>query len=89
MSGELRVQDLVTKKLQELDITPTLVVFTYQGGYSDGMLSITVCLKEDLDQILDYLEYKTQCDQSGYWINWKTKTIILSGLALIDFYSKL
>ena len=89
MSGEIKIQNLVKDKLQEFNIIPILVIFTYHGGYSDGMLSITTYLKEELDMILDFVEYKTQCDQSGYWINWETNTIIFTGIALIHLYSLL
>lgn len=90
MSRELEIQKLVTKKLQELNIIPALVIFTYKGGYDDGMLSITTYLKGDINLLLDYVEYKTQCDKSGYWINEETgTTVILSNLALINFYSRL
>lgn len=89
MSRESQIQNSVIEKLKSMNIFPASVIFTYAGGYDDGMLGITLYLEEDLDEFLDLLEYKTQCDKSGYWINKETNTVILTGLALINLYTLL
>lgn len=84
---EVRTQEEAILKLSSYDIYPFSVVFTYAGGKSDGLLSITFFLDSDLDKLLEVLDYQNQCDKSGYFIVKEYNTIVLSGIALINFYT--
>ena len=88
-SKEEQFQEAVRNKLQEYDIFPFSVIFTYLGGNSDGLLSITFYIPHELDELLEKLNYKTQCDKSGYLIFRDSNTLILTGLALIQLYTTL
>ena len=85
---EIRIQEDVISKLSSYEIYPFSVIFTYSGGISDGLLSMTFFIPTDIDKLLDILDYKSQCDKSGYYIIKEYNTLVLSGLALINFYTK-
>ena len=84
---EIKIQEDAIKKLSSYDIYPFSVIFTYSGGVDDGLLSITVFSLQDIDRLLEILDYQHQCDKSGYYIVKEYNTIILSGIALINFYT--
>ncbi len=84
---EIKTQEEAISKLSSYEIYPFSVVFTYSGGIPDGLLSITFFLDSDIDRLLDILDYKNQCDKTGYFIVKEYNTIILSGIALINFYT--
>jgi hypothetical protein len=86
---EIEIQESVIKTLTNFEIYPFSVIFTYSGGINSGLLSITFFLKDDIHKLLDLLEYKTQCDKSGYTILEETNTILLSDMALINLYTRL
>lgn len=85
---EIKIQEEAISKLSSYEIYPFLVIFTYSGGISDGLLSMTFFLESDIDKLLNVLDYKNQCDKTGYFIVREYNTIILSGIALINFYTK-
>lgn len=87
-SLEVKTQEEAICKLSSYEIYPFSVIFTYSGGIPDGLLSITFFLPTDIDKLLDILDYKSQCDKSGYFIIREYNTLILSGIALINFYTK-
>ena len=87
-SLEVKTQEEAIRKLSSYEIYPFSIIFTYSGGISDGLLSMTFFLPTDIDKLLDILDYKSQCDKSGYIIIRDYNTIILSGIALINFYTK-
>lgn len=89
MTQEEKIQEEVIQKLQSYDISPFSVLFSYEAGDSGGMLSITFYLEAELYEILDRLNYKNQCDKSGWIIRKENNTIILSGLALLHLYTNL
>lgn len=86
-SIEEKIQEEAIRKLSSHDLYPFSVIFTYSGGISDGLLSITFFSPQDIDKILEILDYQSQCDKSGYFIVNEFNTIVLSGLALINFYT--
>ena len=86
-SIEEKIQEETIRKLSSHDLYPFSVICTYSGGISDGLLSITFFSPQDIDRILEILDYQSQCDKSGYFIVNEFNTIILSGLALINFYT--
>lgn len=87
-SIEIKIQEEAICKLSFYEIYPFSVIFTYSGGISDGLLSITFFLDQDIDKLLDILDYVNQCDKSGYFIIREYNTLILSGIALINFYTR-
>lgn len=87
-SIEERTQEDAISKLSSYELYPFSVVFTYSGGVSDGLLSITFFSPQDITRLLDILNYKSQCDKSGYFIVEEYNTIILSGIALLNFYTQ-
>lgn len=80
---EIEIQERIIEKLQSKDISPFSVIFSYESGNSDGMLGITFYLREDLLEVLDILNYKNQCDKTGWVINEKENTLIVTDLALL------
>lgn len=85
---EIRTQEEAIRKLSSYEIYPFSVIFTYSGGLEDGLLSMTFYLPQDIDRLLSILDYNSQCDKSGYYIIREYNTIILSGIALINFYTR-
>ena len=85
---EERFQEAVIRFLGEHDIYPFSVTYTYEVGPDGvGLLSITMYVKADYDNLLDLLDYKSQCDKSGYIVFPDTNTIILQGIALANLYT--
>lgn len=85
---EVEIQELIYKKLYDLNINPFSVICTFGLGF-EGLVSITVYIKSEIKEILDLLNYKSICDKSGYIILEDNNTIIFTGMALINLYSKL
>lgn len=85
---EIKTQEDAILKLSSYDIYPFSVIFTYSGGIQEGLLSITFYIDSDIDKLLNILDYKNQCDKTGYFIVKEYNTLILSGIALINFYTK-
>lgn len=86
---ELYIQDKITNKLnKEFDIFPFSVFFTYCKD-PDGLLSITFFYNSDLKEFLEKINYKAQCDQSGYLIYDETNTVVLVGIALSNLIDTL
>jgi len=90
---ELQIQEEIINKLQNREIYPYSVLFSFapfdKKDNSGGTLSLTFYLKEDLDNLLDILNYKSQCDKSGWTIIEKNNTVIFTGLALLHLYTNL
>lgn len=87
LSIEEKTQEEAIHKLSSYELYPFSVIFTYSGGIPDGLLSITFFSRQDIDRLLEILDYKNQCDKSGYYIIEEYNTVILSGIALINFYT--
>lgn len=81
---EIEIQESILRGLEKLKIYPFSVFFTDALELRDSTLSITLYVKEDLDELLEILNYKNQCDKSGYKIFEETNTICLSGIALTN-----
>jgi hypothetical protein len=78
------VEDVI-EYLEKHEIYPYSVFVTY--AISNGALSITFYLQEDLDNFLDLVGYKKQlCDSTGYEVFRETLTVVLTDNALINFY---
>ena len=86
---EIEIQEEIIEKLQNRDISPFSVIFSYEAGNPGGMLGITLCLREELLELLDILNYKNQCDKTGWIINEKDNTLILTDIALLHAYTML
>ena len=83
---ELRIQEEVTKYLESKELYPYSVICSFSIPPGDGILSITFFTSLDLEDFLNVLDYKNQCDKSGYLIFKDTNTTILKGLALFNLY---
>ena len=88
LEKEIGIQEEITLALCRLDISPFSVIFTYCLN-DGGTLAITFWLDSDISEFLDFVEYKSLCDKTGYIILRENNTILVSGFALIDLYSKL
>ena len=86
---EIELEESIIKNLQSIDIYPFSVIFTYAVDSNSGSLSITFYLLQDLKDLLNYLDYDSQCDKSGYTILEDYNTIIFENMALVNIYSKL
>ena len=87
---ELEIQDLITEKLLKRDIYPFSAIFSYLAKKDYlGLLSITFYVPQQIYQVLDLLDYKYECDKSGYLIFDETNTLMFSGLALMKLIDKL
>lgn len=86
-SREERIQKAVTNTLTGWNIFPESVVCTFCIGDRSGLLAITLYISNDLDELLDHLDYKSQCDKSKYCILRGDNTLILTGSALINLYT--
>ena len=76
------------KFLEDNDIYPFSVTYTYELGLDgSGALAITLYVKSDYDRLLEILDYKSQCDKSGYLVFPENNTIILQGMALANIYT--
>lgn len=84
---EIEIQDEIEKRLSNYDINPYSIICSF--AFDSGIVSITFYLNSDLLEFLDILDYKNQCDKSGYLILEDNNTIILSGLGLINLYTLL
>ena len=85
---EIQIQEEVTNKLLSHDISPYSVIFTYACG-EYGTLSISLYIPQELDELLNLLDYKYECDKSGYLILKDNTTLVLTGQALLNLFSKL
>lgn len=85
---EIEIQESVRKRLSDYDISPFSVIFTFQTEH-DGLLAITFYINQDLQEILRILDYKNQCDKSGFLVLEEHNTLILYDLALINFYTNI
>ena len=79
------IQRKVTNYLVTHEIFPFSVVYT---DCFCGLLAITFCISTDIDEFLDYIDYKCLCDKTGYIILRETNTILIYNFALLNFYSK-
>lgn len=88
---ELEIQDEIIRQLEMRELFPFSVVcsFSLPPGREDGIVAITFYLESDMNEFLEWIDYKNQCDKSGYIVIEKTNTIVLSGLGLINFYTLL
>lgn len=64
---------------------------TYTSAINNtGLLGITFFLDPDFNDFLNIvLEFKAQCDKSGYIVIKENNTIILQGIALNNLFNKL
>lgn len=84
---EKGIQENVIKFLDISGLSPFSVTFTY--CFEDGgTLALTFWMKEEVEEFLEKIGFKSICDKSGYLILGDNNTVIISGFALIDFYSK-
>ena len=85
---EKEIQEKVINFLNKINIMPFSVIFTY-GLEDGGTLSITFWIKDEIDELLEKINYRSICDKNGYMILEENNTVLISGFALMDFYSKI
>lgn len=86
---ELGIQKDVIKFLEQHELFPFSVIFTFCIPPGDGTLGITFFIEKDLNDFLDLIDYNYQCDKSGYFVIKETNSVILSSLGLINLYTRL
>lgn len=86
---EISIQEEIIRNLEEKELYPFSVICTFAIPPGDGIVAITFYTSQDLNGFLEYIDYQSQCDKSGYIILQENNTIILSGLGLINFYTLL
>ncbi len=84
MKSEKRVEKTIEELLVKWGIYPFSVTCTFCLNDGNGLVGITMFFKEDVEEFLNKIEYKTMCDKSGCIVN--GNTILLSGLTLISLY---
>ena len=88
MNGrEFTIQENVLSFLEKHSIYPFSVICTFV--LLNGVVSITFFLREDLDNFLELIGYKSLCDNSGFIILKDNNTILLTDKALLNFYINL
>lgn len=85
---EIEYQEAVLQALLGHNLFPASVICTYALDHS-GILAVTFYMRTDLDELLDFLDYKSQCDRSGYLVLAENNTVILSGIGLVNLYTRL
>ena len=86
----LKLESLVKDWLERNDIIPFSVYITLEvPAYSQGLCSISFYENENLDELLNLLEYNVQCNKSDFKIIEDTNTVLLTGLALVKLYNEL
>lgn len=90
MEREISIQEgVITKLTEELGLYPFNVTFSESAGNPYGLLGITFFLRTDLDALLEYLGYSWMADRSGILVLSENNTVILSGIALVNLYTKI
>lgn len=77
------IENLVKEKLCRKNLDAYSVFYTKEEF--GGVLSITFFYNGILDLFLKEIDYKAQCDKSGFIIYDETRTILLYGIALTNF----
>ena len=85
---EIEIQKEIESLLLESDISPFSVTFTYLSG-NGSLLAMTFYLPQDLDEILDLIDYQYESDKSDFIVLRDTNTLILVGIGLSKFLDKL
>lgn len=83
---EEEIENIIREKLNSLTLDAYSIFYTKEEF--GGALSITFFLPEILDMFLNAIDYKIQCDKTGYLIYEDNNTIILYGMALTNFINK-
>lgn len=83
MTKEETFEERTKEVLEQNGLVVYGVTFTFAGGNPNGLLSITMYGKQELRDLLKFLNYSGICDKSGFEIFWDTSTVILTGMALM------
>ena len=87
MNREEEIQNNVTKFLVDHEIFPFSVIYTDCFGVG-GLLAITFWISLDTGELLDCLDYSRICDKNGFIILEENNTVMMTGYAFLNFYSK-
>lgn len=87
---EFQIQGAIRISLdRDLGICPYQVIFVDQKTNSTSLLKISFWIPEEIDSVKKFIGYDTMCDKSGYIEFRDTNTIILRGIALLNFFRAL
>lgn len=89
ITREEQIQKVTQKQLEDWGLCPFSIICTFELMDGSGLLAITFYLKEDVEEFLDKLDYKSQCDKTGFYVIEETNTIILTGIPLINLYANI
>lgn len=82
---EIQVQEAVEKFLVSQDLWPHDVFYMSDPK----LLKISFILKIEVEDFLDFLVYRNLADKTGITVFWETWTVVLSGMGLRMFFSKI
>lgn len=87
---EYKIQGAIRIALEErTGICPYEVIFVDQKTTSTSLLKISFWLEPEIDMIKDLIDYRSMCDKSGFMEFRETGTIVLRGIALLNFFRAL
>lgn len=87
MPVEYQIQGAIRVALEEkTGICPYEVIFVDQKASSTSLLKISFWITPEIDEIKELIDHKSMCDKSGYMEFRENNTIILRGIALLNFF---
>lgn len=85
----LRLESLIRSWLERKGIITFSVYLTLEvPPYNQGLCSISFYDREQLQELLDLLEYNVQCNKNDFIILDDYNTLLLTGLALVKLYNE-
>lgn len=81
---EIQIQKAIEEWLCGIGLYPFQVLYTALGP----VLKITFLMKPEVDEFLDFFDYRNLADKSGISVYPETMTIVLSGVTLNYFFEK-
>lgn len=88
ITKEVDIEEELNNSLVNNKLYPFNITFTKGLGFN-GLVSITFFIKSDLDELLNIVGYNKLCDKSGHLILNENNTIIFTGMALVNLFSKI
>ena len=81
---EIQIQRAIEEWLCGIGLYPFQVLYTALGP----VLKITFLMKPEIDEFLDFFDYRNLADKPGISVYPETMTIVLSGVTLNYFFEK-
>ncbi len=86
---EIQFQNSITEMLERNNLNPFSVICTFGLGNNEGFVAVTFYIEHDLKELLDLLDYQSQCDKTAFLVIGESNTVILSGMGLLTLYTLL